>query len=242
MDEDRFDLPELLAWAQCPRDVLSWARGEASLSVSLEDVEDVMALLERAPSPEAAVWLAAVLTLPLDLIASAVVVAVETDAVAIDDALGAEACALAIDSIAGTENGEGLLAMAERCDARLSEDIAGYREREPRQKAVATAAAAVCRAAEALGAARARIAFELEAAAAARVSILGAGSILGPSAKAIVGDRAPPFALARPAMGDKPVAHDLRAGVGLLADALTYLSDRDGVRVRDLFLDSLADD
>jgi hypothetical protein len=242
MDEDRFHLRELLAWAEAPSGVLTWARAHEALNVSLEDAADAMALLELAPSPEAAVWLAAVLTIPLDLIASAVIVAVETEAAAIDDALGAEACALAIDSIAGTENGEGLLAMADRCDARLSEDIAGYRERDPRQKAVVTAAAAACRAAEALGAARVRIAFELEAAAAARVSILGAGSILGPSAKAIVGDRTPPFALARPAMGDKPVAHDLRAGVGLLADALTYLSERDRARVRDLFLDSLVDE
>lgn len=241
MDEERFELRALLAWASAPPEVLAWARAHEALAVSLEDADDAMALLERTSTPEAAVWLAAVLTIPLDLIAGAVIVAIEAEAAPLDDALIGQACALAIESIAGSEDGAALLAMAERCEARLSADTASYRGRDPRERATAAAAAAACRAAEALGAAKVRIAFELDAAAATRASLFG-GSLVGATPKAILGDREPPFALARPALGDKPVPHDLRAGVGLLADALTYLGETDTKRVRDLFLDALVEE
>jgi hypothetical protein len=65
---------------------------------------------------------------------------------------------------------------------------------------------------------------------------------VGVGANAVLGDREPPFALARPALGEAPVPHDLRAAVGLLGDALEVLEAGAPPRVRDAFLDALANE
>jgi hypothetical protein len=236
----RFELSELLEWAQSPERVRRWARTEPGFDASVDDVEDPMAYLERTPGGEHAVWLAAILTLPLDLVAAAVAVAIETDAAALGDPLALEACALAVEALTGTDDPASLLVIAERCESRRARDEAGYRGTDPRHEQVLAAAGALCRAVEALASARVRIDFELRARAQARVSILGAASIIGVGANAVLGDREPPFALGRPALGEAPVPHDLRAAVGLLGDALAVLGAADERRVRDAFLDALA--
>lgn len=237
---ERFQLPELLQWAKTPTHVLRWARAEPSLQISLGDVDDAMALLERTPSTEHAVWLAAILTLPLDLVAAAVAVAIEAEATAVEETLALEASGLAVEALAGTDDPASLLAIAERCESRRVHEASSYRGADPRHEQVLAAAGTLCRAVEALASARLRIEFELRSRAQARVSILGAASIVGVGANAVLGDREPPFALARPALGDAPVPHDLRAAVGLLGEALSVLGATDERRVRDAFLDALA--
>lgn len=238
----RFQLAKLLEWARSPERVRRWARSEPGFDVSVDDVEDPMAYLERTPSAEHAVWLAAILTLPLDLVAAAVAVAIEADAAAVGDPLALKACALAVEALAGTDDPAALLVLAERCESRRARDEVGYRGADPRHEQVLGAAGALCRAVEALASARVRIDFELRSRAQARVSILGAASIVGVGANAVLGDREPPFALARPALGEAPVPHDLRAAVGLLGDALEVLEAGAPPRVRDAFLDALANE
>lgn len=238
----RFDLPELLAWAEGPDDVLRWAREERALHLSLEEIEDAMGLLERAPGAEHVVWLAAALTLPLDLVATAAVLVVEGDGEEIGEPLVLEACGAAVEAIAGSDDPAALLALAERCESRRVTTETGYRGQDPRALRALTAAGGLCRAVEALGAAKVRIAFERDATATARNAILGGVSLAGGSAKAVFMDRETPVVLARPAFGASPVPHDLRATVGLLADALAVLEADGAPRVRDAFLDALASD
>ena len=238
----RFALSELLRWARSPAHVQRWAGRERSLEQAVDEVEDPMTHLERAPDAEHAVWLAAVLTVPLDLLAAAAAVTIESEASELDEPLALEACEHAVQALAGTDDPAALLAVAERCDARRAQEPVGYRGTDRRVDRVLTAAGALCRATEALAAARLRIAFERNASTQARVSILGAASIVGVGANAVLGDREPPFALARPALGDAAVPHDVRAAVGLLGDALRALESEDAHRVRNAFLDALASD
>lgn len=237
---ERFLLIELLRWAESPGPVLRWARDERALQVSLEEVEDAMGLLERTPSAEHAVWLAAVLTLPLELVAMAGALVVEADGLALASPLVQRACAAAIDAIAGSDDPAALLGIAAQCEARRGPAESSYRGDDPRVERTLSAAGALCRSVEALAAARVRIAFERDAAASARNAILGAATLAGGSAKAILHDREQPLVLARPAFGEAAVPHDLRAAVGLLADALAVLEAADRHRVRNAFLDALA--
>jgi len=243
---ERFEIAGLLAWADAPAEVRAWSESEPGCRLALEAVDDVMGLLERAPSPAAAVWTAAVLTVPLDLVATACAVVVETEA----EPLGeietlVEAIALMLETAAGDFDGEALLSMAERCEA-LEPATAGYRGDAARAASVGRAAGACCRALEALGAARVRITFERDASARNRAALLGMGGVLAAArvaVKELVKDAEQPLVLARPAFGAAPPPHDLRAVTGLLADALTFLvAGRDDKRVRDAFLDALAEE
>jgi len=111
---------------------------------------------------------------------------------------------------------------------------------------VGKAVGACCRAVEAAGAARQRLSFERSTTARNRAALLGIGGALaaaGVNYGNVVADPEQPLVLARPATGEGPVPHDVRAATGLLADALGILASGPGAKhVRDAFLDALAEE
>lgn len=150
-------IADLLVWAGAPEPLVSWTRGRADADVELLDTTDAQLddLLRSCPAAGWTPWIAAVATIPMDLILAAVGLAIEGQCDGRHPAL-TSALEEAYVAVASDGSGEECLIAAERCEALAADPPRGFRTDGANLVKLASATALVLRAAEAVSAVIAR--------------------------------------------------------------------------------------
>lgn len=219
-------ITELSRWARAPEALVTWCepRADADTDIAELGTDRLTELVAALPDAAWAPWVAAVATIPMDLVAVAVVTGVEVEVGRVE---GAETLAATLDlacrALVDDATGDECIEAAERCD-RLADapPPAGYRSSSRTWPLLARAAAHCARAAEAISAVRAHA--ELDRMNRARA----VGALLGAGVHAAVTPEEPPVLFARPALGGPPdealvfATESLGAALGHVAAASSH--------------------
>ncbi len=210
-------IPELLAWAGAPEPLVAWTLSRAEADVDLLDTTDAQLerLLRDCPQAEWSPWIAAVATVPMDLVVAAVGLAVErhcgpypTLTAALEEAYVA---------VGSEGSGEECLALAEQCETLATDPPRGFRNDGALVAKLASATAMVLRAAEAVSAAMAQAEADRMRRARAQTARFGGGPSAG------VSQTRAPTVLAKRALAvgdDEPVSPELAFAAAALGRAL----------------------